>query len=270
MNSETSPIRIGALPDHLLARGIHAVTTGEVMSLTALDAHAVHEGMARLRAAGKAFSPAKGLYVIIPPQYRSWKAVPALDFIDPMMTVLGRDYYVGLLSAAELYGAAHQRPQALQVMVDRHVADRTFGRVDLRFLVNRHAARADVVEHNSATGTVRLASRLTTALDLATRPRDGGGLSNVATVVHDMAEGGQLDLGRLRHLAQLYPLSTIRRLGWLLEHLELPVNLAAMEHLLPTSAGMRATTLLDPSGPRSGSTNRRWGLVENAEVEPDR
>lgn len=38
-----------------------------------------------------------------------------------MMAHLGRDYYLGWLSAAEMYGAAHQRPQVLQVAVDRHL-----------------------------------------------------------------------------------------------------------------------------------------------------
>ena len=35
-------------------------------------------------------------------------------------------YYVGLLSAAELFGAAHQRPQVFQVVVDKYLPDRAF------------------------------------------------------------------------------------------------------------------------------------------------
>ena len=43
---------------------------------------------------------------MIPPEFRSWGAVPATHFIDPMMRFLGHDYYVGYLSAAEAHGAA--------------------------------------------------------------------------------------------------------------------------------------------------------------------
>jgi hypothetical protein len=53
-----------------------------------------------LRAAGQVFSPARGFWVLIPPEFRSWRAVPASRFADVMMRALDRTYYVALLSAA--------------------------------------------------------------------------------------------------------------------------------------------------------------------------
>ena len=64
----------------------------------------------------------------IPAEYRSWRAVPASHFIDPMMRHLDHGYYVGYLSAAEVHGAAHQRPQVFQVITDARLNDRTFDR----------------------------------------------------------------------------------------------------------------------------------------------
>ncbi len=61
---------------------------------------------ARLRQAGRLFSPARGGYVPIPAEYRSWQAVPASHFIDPMMRHLDHDSYVAYLFAADLHGAA--------------------------------------------------------------------------------------------------------------------------------------------------------------------
>lgn len=264
---ERVPIR--EVPDELLSRGIHTFTTGDVRSLTGLDAHGVHGGMARLRSAGKVFSPAKGFYVIIPPQYRSWGAVPALDFIDPMMSVLGRTYYVSMLSAAELHGAAHQRPQVFQVMVDRHVPDRDLGRTRIRFFTSRHTADAEVLRRNSATGSVRVASTEVTALDLTSRMRDGGGLSNVATVVSELAGGVGLDLQRLVTVGRNFPAASIRRLGWILDHVDASIDLSPLDQYLSKLAPARAVVLLDPSGGRVGRTNRRWGLVENSLVEID-
>jgi predicted transcriptional regulator of viral defense system len=262
-------VSIRDLPDALLAEGVHSATTAEIQGWTGLSDHAVHEGMARLRAAGKAFSPTKGLYVLIPPQYRGWGAVPALDFVDPMMRILGRSYYVAMLSAAELHGAAHQRPQAFQVMVDRAVSDRRFGRVRLEFFLNKQVASTPVVMRNSATGTVRVASPAATALDLAARPGDGGGLANVATVVSELADGVGLDPVHIVAAARTYRSAVLRRLGWLLERVEAPVDLLPLEHQLLQEVSGRATALLDPHGPRVGRTDRRWGIVENAEVEPD-
>src|SRR5665811_2574872 len=63
------------------------------------------------------------------PEFRSWGAVPAAHFVDPMMRHLGHDYYVCLLSAAEIHGFSHQRPQVFQVMTPARLRARTFGRV---------------------------------------------------------------------------------------------------------------------------------------------
>lgn len=62
------------------------------------------------------------------------------------MRALGRDYYVSLLTAAAMHGAAHQAPQVFQVMVDRHVADRDIERVKLRFYTNEYLDRMTVQE----------------------------------------------------------------------------------------------------------------------------
>ena len=54
--------------------------------------------------------PFKGFYVVIPPHYAAKGIVPPVYYIDQLMDYLRRPYYICLLSAAELLGAAHQRP----------------------------------------------------------------------------------------------------------------------------------------------------------------
>jgi predicted transcriptional regulator of viral defense system len=90
------------------------------------------------------------------------------------MAFLSRRYYVALLSAAELHGAAHQAPQVFHVMVDRHVRDRDVGRARLRFFAGAH---------------VEL-----TGVDLVEHPGPGGGIDNVATVLTELGplDGAQL------------------------------------------------------------------------------
>ena len=48
-----------------------------------------------------------------------------------------------LLSAAELLSAAHQRPQVFQVVMDKYLPGRTFGRVRMGFIVNKGVAVGD-------------------------------------------------------------------------------------------------------------------------------
>jgi predicted transcriptional regulator of viral defense system len=108
-----------------------------------------------------------------------------------------------------------------------------------------------------------------TALDLASRPGDGGGLSNVATVIGELAHGVGIDSDLIVVQARHYPTSSLRRLGWLLEHVDAPVDLARLEVALGDDGAARPVVLLDPTGPRVGRSNRRWGIVENTEVETD-
>jgi len=261
------------LRDHLLARGRQIVQLHDVAQLTGLPPKAAADAMTRLRRAGLFFAPAPGLYVAIPPQYLTWGAVPAVDFVDPTMAKLGRGYYVALLSAAELHGAAHQRPQVFQVMVDRALKDRDFGRVRLRFYTNSRLAQVPTTSRNTATGHIRLSTPEATALDMAARPNDAGGLSNVATVVGELAQDGRLHGPALASAAALYPQAVARRLGWLLdritEHADTSALSAALAETVREGAPRRPVDLLDPSGPRRGPADLRWGVVVNTDVEPD-
>lgn len=56
----------------------------------------------------------KGFYVIIPPHYAAKGIVPPTYYIDQLMQYIGKSYYISLLSAAEFFGAAHQRSQRSQ------------------------------------------------------------------------------------------------------------------------------------------------------------
>ena len=119
-----------------------------------------------------------------------------------------RRYYIGLLSAAELHGAAHQRPQVFQVMVEQQVTDRDFGRVKLRFYSRAKLDRFPTVLPNSAKGQVRVATPETTALDPASLPQDAGGLNNVASVLSELVSDQRLTPSGLATSAPLYPRST--------------------------------------------------------------
>lgn len=263
------------LRDHVVGHGISAVTLDDVVELTGLSRSAATEAMRRARAAGHFFVPAPGLYIPIPSEYSTWGVVPALDFIDQLMKHLGRSYYVGLLSAAELHGAAHQRPQVFQVFVDRPVSDRDIERVRLRFYERSDLAAVPVELKNSRTSQVPVSTPEVTAFDLVSHPQDSGSLFNVATIIGELVQDEKLEAVKLVDLAPRYPLAVVRRLGWLLDRDAEFVDTEALAEPLHDFVrsraveGRRAGDLLVAGGPRRGVTNRKWGLVENADVEPD-
>lgn len=260
------PTEIGKLPDALLAAGVHAFTTDDAAAAAGISTASARPALARLIKNKLAFSPARGLYVAIPSEYRSWGAVPAAWFVDALMVHLDRAYYVGYLSAAEIHGAAHQRPQVFQVVVDRDVRDRSFGRVRLRFITNRDAAALQSVRRNTPTGTMAVATAELAAFDLANRPSNGGALHNVATVLIELAGDGKLDDAALATLAARFPVAAGRRAGWIVEQFT-DVRLDALADAV--SGSVDEPSKLDQHGPRRGAVDPRWRVRVNAEIEPD-
>ena len=258
-------LTIKGLPDHLLAQGRHTATTEEIAELLGIDRGAVRTGMNRLRKQRLAFSPARGLYGFVPPNYRSWGVLPAEWFVDDLMRFLGREYYVGLLSAAAIHGAAHQRPQVFQVLADKSTADRDIGRVRLRFFKSSAIAEAKTEALTTPTGTMTIAGKETTVSDLVAHPRAAGGLDNIATIIREI---GPLDGDELAQMSALHPRSHARRLGWLLERFaQSATDLDPLKRRAAPDRG--SPSPLSPSGPRRGEVDERWGLWINADVEPD-
>ncbi len=250
------------LADWLLARGRHWVTTSEAARLLSIPESHVAPSLAGSRRRGHLFSPTKGLYVAIPPEFRSWGAVPAAHFVDPMMRHLGHDYYVCLLSAAEVHGFAHQRPQVFQVMTSTRLRDRVFGRVRIEFITSVHTSARPVAAVNTPTGTMRVSTRETTVLDLVSFPKASGALFNVATIIGEMLGEKAVDVRRLAEVAAGYPVSVVQRTGWLLDYMAAQVDVAVDAEPLFALASSRTTpTPLDPGYGRSGTLDRRWNVI---------
>lgn len=252
------------LPDLLISRGRYSASLEEIRSLTGLSDAAIASGLQRLRKQRRVFSPTRGLYVVIPPEYRSWGVVPADWFVDDLMRHLGHRYYVGLLSAAAYHGASHQAPQAFQVMTDRRVLDRTIERVRLRFYVNEHTADTPTITVTVHTGSIPVSSREATVIDLIRELRTSGGISNVATI---LTEIGELNGSALATLAARHGRALARRAGWMVDHYGSCQDLGPLRLAARLDVGEPA--LLSPSGPRRGRTDPTWRVRLNISVEPD-
>lgn len=252
------------LPDFLIGRGRYWATTSEIAAQTGTGADATRHGLARLRSQRRLFTPARSFHVMVPPEYRSWGAIPAAWFIDPMMQHLGRAYYVSLLSAAAQHGASHQAAQTFQVMTGRHVEDRDFERVRLRFRTSSLVDQTPVEQVNTPTGTMAVSTREATVGDLVERPEKSGGLSNVATILREI---GELDGGEFARLSALRPRTHARRLGWLLTRFRSDVETSSLRVI--ANPGKGTPIPLAAGGPSRGAVDEDWGVIVNVDVEPD-
>ena len=124
-------------------------------------------------------------------------------------------YYVGLLSAAAIHGAAHEQPMVFQVMTSKPTREMYAGRVVLRFSMSRKMEQMPLMSVQTETGSMRVATPETTAFDLVRYPAGAGHLSNTATVLAELAE--RLDADALVGLAPLVCVPDVQRLGYLLE-----------------------------------------------------
>ncbi len=250
----------------LPVQGRYHFTTDEVIEATGASRAAVGAALRRLRQNGLVAMPFRGFHVVVPPEYRRLGCLPPDQFVPQLAVRLGLSYYVGLLSAAELLGAAHQRPQAFQVFVEHNRPPLACGEVRVEFVGRRNVAEIPFLELNTPRGTVRISSPEGTAFDLVGYAHRCGGLDNVATVLRDLAE--RLRARELARAARLSPTPWAQRLGFLLD----TVGAEARSGPLAAHIARVATEYvpLDVGGREPvRSRSQRWKLDINHDVEQE-
>src|SRR5947209_7122201 len=100
--------------DDLQASGRYSFTRAEVRAATGLSPGALSKSLQRLTGKHRVAKVKDNFYVVVPIEYLSAGAPPATWFADDLMRSMRLPYYVGLLSAASLYGASHHQPQEFQ------------------------------------------------------------------------------------------------------------------------------------------------------------
>ena len=264
--------RVGVSPsglaDWLIGQGQHFITTAEAADVLGVSAASVPASLERSRMAGKLISVTKGGWVPVPPEFRSAGAPPPSHFIHQVMDHLGHPYYVGFLSASAILGVSHQAPMVFQVVTPARLRSRRIGRGRIQFIQRAAAAERPRWQHGVPTGRIWVSTPEVTVLDLVESPRDGAGLSNVATVVGGMLMDGSLDSGVLASVAAMYPTAAVQRSGYVIDFMasetEVEFDTRPLQALV---AGSRYRHL-SPSG-GGGRHDSRWHVVVNAEIEHD-
>lgn len=266
MKSEAAFPKARDYLESLLAASRYTFTTGQARAALGLSWPALKVALNRLIHKKLIASPQRGFHVIVPPEYRSLGCLPADQFVPSLMRSLDRPYYAGLLTAAQYYGAAHQRPQEFQVMVGKSRRPIECGRVRVTFFVRKNLLAVPVNSLNTPRGALTVSTPEATALDLVGYYDRAGGLNQVATVLAELAE--RIDPDKLTAAALAAPLPWAQRLGFLLE------RVGAADKSAPIKAFVHAraheSTLLLPKAVRQkGMRNKDWKLYVNAHVEPE-
>lgn len=260
------PRTVREYANSLAESGLRYFSTNDAIRQVNASPGAVRDQIRRLRDTGELATPMRSLHLIVPAEYRRLGCLPAEQFIEALMRRLDQPYYVGLLSAAERHGAAHQRPQAFQVMTNKNHRPVECGRVRIEFMGRREIERVPKVTFNVPTGQVKYATPEVTALDLVGYPDRAGGLNNVATVLSELA--ALLDSEKLVLAASVSPLAWAQRLGYLLDRLGDTTRTAALADFVAVRA--KSDALLRRAKKGAPSTrDSKWKLLVNADVDPD-
>jgi predicted transcriptional regulator of viral defense system len=252
--------------DDLAARGRYHFTTSEAIAALGSSPVAVRAAIRRLREKVRVAMPFRGFHLIVPPEYRTLGCLPADQFVPQLMEHLGLAYYAGLLSAASLHGAAHQAPMVFQAIVAGNRPGIRCGRVCVEFVARRNVTEIPTVQKNTLRGVLRVSTPEATAFDLVGYPGHAGGLSNVATILSELAEN--MDAGKLLAGIERSPLPWTQRLGYLLERVEAPNLAAPLAEHVAVHAKEYAPLRPGKSVARA-SRDSRWRLFVNEEVEAD-
>ena len=148
---------------------------------------ALRKALYRQQRAGRLVRLSRGSdhWLIVPLQHATAGSPPLEAWLDPWLRkTLGTPYYVGLLSAAETYGASPYAVMVTQVMVADKRLPVTVGRHELVFHVCSRIDALPTRWHESADGRFKVSTPELTALDLIQRESQLGGMGRVREVLH--------------------------------------------------------------------------------------
>jgi hypothetical protein len=225
----------------------------------------------RLTVKKRVLSVYKGFYVIVPPQYAAKGTVVPSYYIDQLMQYIGKPYYIALLNAAELHGAAHQRSQRFSVMTmyPSSTVSKTKGSI-LNWIYRKEIPEKFLQQTNSETGIIHFSNPELTAIDIVQYQRHIGGLSRAATVLAELTE--VTDFTKISdELFDFTSVTAVQRLGFILEHIlkenkqadilyQKLRNYGKRLHYVPLSTG---------SEYRDYKKDTRWKIYVNRKIEVD-
>ena len=258
--------------DVLLQAGKVGFSSQEAEQSLGVSKQAIAMAVSRLRKKGQLVTPYRDFHVPIPPEYRSLGCLPANQLLPPVMRHVKSDFYLCLLSAAAIHGAAHQRPQITQVMTAKRMRPIQCGSVVIRFIYKKELLDIPTQLVTVPTGYLKVSTPEATAMDLLLYSQQSGGINHIATVLTELIE--VIDPKKMLALVQSSRENAwVQRLGYILEKID-PDEFRARDDSL-----LLLKKYIDEINPSfvplvSGSVkgcswNKVWRVIINTEIESD-
>lgn len=207
-------------------------------------------------------------YTLVPAEYYAIGTLPATWFIDAFMKYLSQEYYVGLVTAASLHGVAHQQPMVFQVITDKRTRSIKVGRVRIEFFYKKMIEPDFYQAIKTATGMMSISTLEMTAFDLIRYIDASGQVNHIATVLSELGRDLKSDILAKIVERDEVEVSVAQRLGYLLDILELPINLELLYEAIKIKKP-KSKLLVTNSQEPVIELNQRWHILVNEKVEAD-
>ena len=247
------------------ADGRYFFTIEELKNKCNVSYPAIRQNLFRLKKKKEIALIRQGFYVIVPPEYSKQMILPPYLFIDDLMKSLDKPYYVGLLSAAALHGAAHQQPTAYTV-ITQSPAPRSVEKLKILFFSKQEFLQDGIIRKKTPVGYINVSSPELTALDFFDYIHKFG-INRITTVLQELSE--EMKPSLLLKIAKKYPnTAAIQRFGYILEKV---VSKEKLSDVLRKALNERTCfpVPLSPQKEKKGETDTRWKVIKNMEIESD-
>lgn len=223
--------------------------------------------LSRLHASGKIQLVYRGFYVIVPVQYKLKGVVPPNYYINELMAYMKKPYYVGLLSAAAVYGATHQRAMETQVMTIPP-RSRTSRNNLISWNYRQQIPVNLLVTKNAEMGIIKYSNPELTAIDLVQFASNIGGYGRAATVLAELIE--MVDIDKIVDVFSYTSTAALQRLGYLLEHVLFEQEKAdRLYSVLRENRTFYKAIPLSTEYPLTSVEHNRWWVNANIQIEID-
>ncbi len=247
------------------AQGRYAFTIDELKSRFGLSSNALNQMLYRSKQKNQIALIRQGFYVIVPPEYSKQGIIPPYLYIDDLMHSLDKPYYVGLLSAAALHGAAHQQPTGYTVIA-QSPAPRSIDKLNIVFYSKREFLHEGIIQKKTAAGYINVSSPELTALDFFDYIHQFG-INRITTILQELSEA--MKPAPLLKIAGKYPnTAALQRLGYILDDVVSADKLSDV-----VWKALRKRTIfpvpLSPQRGKKGAMDNKWKVIKNIEIESD-
>lgn len=237
---------------------------------------AIKQLLSRLVRAGWLVRLKRGKYLIVPLEAESPDLWSEDSFVLASANVTGsanlknrsnlkskqKDYAISYWSALNYYGYTEQIPRTVFIITSMRQKSASQDILDVPYRLvflsqNKHFGTTTVWQDNKP---VQITDKEKTIIDCLDHPRFCGGIIEAAKGLSE-AFKDNIDAEKLSQYAHKIGNATVyKRLGFLSEYLELPVDAWINDWQKHISKGY---SLLDPTQPKRGKYNKKWHLIIN-------